>query len=344
MARAHVLAPALALAAAAAPQEPPPAADPVQQRANELVDRFHRVMPRDPVDLRQAAVRRERAADALPALRDVRTFVQQHPDTALGRRGLEFTIWSLVLGDDTAAVPLRAQQAAGDGASQLLLASSAVIGAADEPQRAAAIAAVAKALASARAPASEAAATSAVSCLLMAADLSGAEAGALAKSAAMPALARRLDAAARAAARDPRLLLGKPVELTGTLVSGEPFSTAALRGKVVLVDFWATWCGPCVRALPELVQARRKHGARGLEVVGVSSDRDRGALERFLRERPELDWPQLFSPGSTAFHPLAEQFGVTAIPRLFLIDRRGMLRSVDAHGRLDELVVRLLDE
>ena len=64
----------------------------------------------------------------------------------------------------------------------------------------------------------------------------------------------------------------------------------------------------------------------------------------FLAERPELDWPQLFEPGQAGWHPLATSLGVTAIPRLFLIDKKGVLRSVDAHGKLDELLVRLLAE
>jgi thiol-disulfide isomerase/thioredoxin len=310
----------------------------------ELIDRFHRVMPRDPVALRDAAVRRDVAKEAVPVLRAIRTFLAENPTASLAPRGLEFTIYALVLGDETARVPLQKLAAAGDASARLLLDCSDVIAAADAKQRAHAVGAVAAGLGDGKQAATSEAVQCATMCLVTAAALSEAEAQQLAKSTPVEAVAKRFQSAAAAAVKDPRRLLDQPFELKGKLLSGEAFSTKSLLGKVVLVDFWATWCGPCVRALPEIVKCRQQYGPRGLEVVGISCDRDEAELRKFLGEHPELAWPQLFEPGQKGFHPLAEAMGVTAIPRLFLVDKKGVLRSVDAHDKLDELIVRLLAE
>ena len=135
-----------------------------------------------------------------------------------------------------------------------------------------------------------------------------------------------------------------PPGFSATTLDGQRVSLDTYKGKVVLLDFWATWCGPCVRAMPDVVAVKQKFGARGLAVVGVSSDRDETALRTFLAAHPEVDWPQLFQPGLQGFHPLADAAGVTAIPRLFLIDRKGTLRAVDAGKGLAEEVARLLAE
>jgi thiol-disulfide isomerase/thioredoxin len=326
-------------------QEPGPApVDPGQKQAQELVDRFHSVMPKAPEALRQEAVRRERAPKALPLLREIRAFAAANPKSPFAGRTLEFTLYALVFGDEALTTSLREQSQAGDASARLLLDCSAVIVAADGKQRAAAIDAVAASLRERERPAPADAALCASYCLSIAGELSEAEAKTLASSTVDAAASKRFTAVAEAAAKDARRLLGQPFELAGRTLAGTKFTTTSLRGKVVLVDFWATWCGPCVRALPSIVEARRKFGARGLEVVGVSSDREESALTRFLAEHAEVDWPQLFEPGTKGFHPLAQGLGITAIPRLFLIDKKGVLRSVDAHEQLEELIERLLAE
>ncbi|MEO6595922.1 MAG: TlpA disulfide reductase family protein [Planctomycetota bacterium] len=350
---------ALAAAGALAAQDPPPAPAerpaeppvqrPVAQQVQALIDRFHKVMPRDPATLRQASIRRTVAPAALPVLRAIHDFVREHADCDLAARGLEFTIYAAVLDDETVREPLQQQATTKDLNAKLMLDCAAAIQATDDERRAVAIDAVGAGLS--RKPtttddtfATSAAAKSVVMCLVMAGDLSEAEANLLAKRATDKNLVAQLEAAAQRAANDPRQLLGKPLELMGKLVGGEPFTTASLRGKVVLVDFWATWCQPCVRSLPDLVKTHAKYKAQGLAVVGVSSDRDVGALTAFLAARPEIDWPQLFEPGQQGWHPLAGKLGVTAIPRLFVIDKKGVLRSIDAHDKLDKLLVRLLAE
>src|SRR5204862_4366697 len=85
---------------------------------------------------------------------------------------------------------------------------------------------------------------------------------------------------------------GKPMELKGTTAEGAKFDLAQYKGKVVLVDFWATWCGPCRAALPELKETYEKYHGKGLEVVGVSLDYELKDLTDFV-EKEKITWVNL---------------------------------------------------
>lgn len=340
---------AAALAAAALPaQTPPPSPPPTPAaRVRALIDEFIAVMPPDPTALRKPELRAQLAPKALPVLRRIRDYVAANAPSELVDRVQEFVVYSLVLDEPGLRETLAARGAAGDPDAALLLGSAAVIQAADATLRERAVAACAAALcakpaAGHKEPDAKVVAC-AVQCLAVAADLSSAEATRLAEAGVAEPLAQRLRALAEQAARDPRRLVGKPFVLEGKQLGGEPFRSSSLLGKVVLVDFWAVWCGPCVRSLPDLVRLRREHGDQ-LAIVGVDCDNDETKLRQFLAEHPDVDWPQLYAGGDKPWHPLATEYGITSIPRLFLIDRQGILRHVDAKQDLAALVRRYLAE
>ena len=138
----------------------------------------------------------------------------------------------------------------------------------------------------------------------------------------------------------------KPIEFAGTRPDGTAFNTKDWRGKVVLVDFWATWCPPCIEGLPKLKKLYIDHHAKGLEILGISSDAEPQVLKDFLGKNKDMPWPQIVDPKPNVedpLHPLARQWGLR-LPTLMLIDRKGVLRSIDAEPHLDELIPQLLAE
>ena len=128
-------------------------------------------------------------------------------------------------------------------------------------------------------------------------------------------------------------LPGHPMEINGTLLNGKPFDQKTLAGKVVLVDFWATWCGPCVAEIPNVLEQYEKYHKDGFEVVGISLDQEREALEKFVTDQ-KLPWPILFEEpkGDGWQHPLATFYGISGIPTVVLIGRDGNVITLDARG------------
>ncbi len=138
-------------------------------------------------------------------------------------------------------------------------------------------------------------------------------------------------------------LPGNEMEISGTNLDGSAFDQKTLAGKVVLVDFWATWCGPCVAELPNVLAAWDKYHDRGFEVVGISLDQDRDALEGFLKER-EIPWTILHEEpkGEGWQHPLATYYGITGIPTVILVGRDGKVITMDVRGeKLEEELSKL---
>jgi len=123
-------------------------------------------------------------------------------------------------------------------------------------------------------------------------------------------------------------LIGKPIVVSGVALDGRQISSSDLKGKPILVDFWATWCGPCVSEVPEIQSLYEKYHPAGLEIIGVSQDNDPTALKTFLQQHPSMVWPQLFDANHPGNNPVALQFNVMAYPTQFLIDRDGILRNI----------------
>ena len=143
--------------------------------------------------------------------------------------------------------------------------------------------------------------------------------------------------------------VGQPFELTfEEAVTGEEISVQDdLAGKVVVIDFWATWCGPCVAELPHMKELYEQYKDQGVEFVGVSldappSEGGRDALLKFVEER-ELPWPQYYQ-GNGWDSEFSKSWGINSIPAIFVVDASGKLHSTDARGKLDEMIPELIKQ
>ena len=153
--------------------------------------------------------------------------------------------------------------------------------------------------------------------------------------------------------------LSKPLEMKFVAADGRQIDLAKLRGKVVLIDFWAMWCGPCVAEMPNVKKVYAAYHDQGFEVIGVSLDQvrlpptdpddvraakfeaSRKKLLDFVSSR-ELPWPQYYD-GKWWSNAYALEFCIDSVPAMFLLDRNGMVVSTNARGpKLEAEVKRLL--
>jgi thiol-disulfide isomerase/thioredoxin len=138
-------------------------------------------------------------------------------------------------------------------------------------------------------------------------------------------------------------LPGKPMEIKGDLLDGTNFDQAKLTGKVLLVDFWATWCGPCVAEIPNMLAEYEKYHDKGFEVVGISLDEERADVEKFVVEN-KIPWPIIFA-GKGWQDPVAQFYGISGIPQLVLIGRDGNVITLDIRGeKLGERLAELFKD
>jgi thiol-disulfide isomerase/thioredoxin len=132
----------------------------------------------------------------------------------------------------------------------------------------------------------------------------------------------------------PQNLVGKPMPINGMTHDEKKFDVSEFKGKIVLVDFWATWCGPCRAAMPEIIALYEEYHDQGFEVVGISLDQDQDALKEYIEEK-EIKWPNIFDAHDSREGPqtMAEKYAVNAIPTTFLLDREGKVLAYNLKGK-----------
>ena len=136
--------------------------------------------------------------------------------------------------------------------------------------------------------------------------------------------------------------VGKPLDLSFTALDGTKVDLKQMKGKVVLVDFWATWCGPCVAEVPTLKRVYDTYHAKGFEIIGISLDVNKDELLDFTKKKGMV-WPQYFD-GKQWNNEISFRFGINGVPTEWLVDKKGVLRETNARSNLDQLVEQLLKE
>jgi len=136
--------------------------------------------------------------------------------------------------------------------------------------------------------------------------------------------------------------IGKTPDIQFTAVDGRAVDLRQLKGKVVLLDFWATWCQPCLMTLPEVQAAYGRFHAKGLEIIGISLDDDKAKVEHFVASR-NMPWPEYFD-GQGGQSKFVKSFGVEAIPALWLVDKKGVVRDINGDAGLTAKAEKLLAE
>lgn len=158
--------------------------------------------------------------------------------------------------------------------------------------------------------------------------------------------------------------VGKPFEMRGIAMDGTPLDWASYRGKIVLIDFWATWCGPCIMESHNIQAAYEKFHDKGFEVIGISVDEDRDALEKYLSDAKypwTICWDPALNPKKeetadakdgtdaadkkeeTVDNTLSSYYGVSSIPTVILVDQEGKVITLDCRGEaLQQKLTELL--
>jgi thiol-disulfide isomerase/thioredoxin len=138
--------------------------------------------------------------------------------------------------------------------------------------------------------------------------------------------------------------VGKPFNLEFIdAISGSPVSSQRLKGKVLVVDFWATWCGPCVAEMPKMKELYAEYRNQGVQFIGVSLDQPNNGLERLVAfvEENGIAWPQYYQ-GNGWDSEFSKSWGIRSIPAVFVVDQEGKIYSDKARGKLETILPALL--
>lgn len=141
--------------------------------------------------------------------------------------------------------------------------------------------------------------------------------------------------------------IGKTFDIKFTdAISGKEISTESLKGQIVVVDFWATWCGPCKAEMPHNKEIYAKYHDKGVEFIGVSLDQpeETGKGLTKLKEyvaTNDIKWPQYYQ-GNFWQSEFSSSWGINSIPCVFIVDDEGKLVSTEARGKLEEMIPELI--
>lgn len=137
----------------------------------------------------------------------------------------------------------------------------------------------------------------------------------------------------------PKLADNTPLEWKARAVDGSEIDLSKLRGKVVLLDFWATRCPPCVEELPNVLATYKKFHDKGFEIIGISSDENEEILLRFVKARG-ITWPQYLDD----YTQISQHWKINGLPSMWLINKKGLVANKNARPDLEGEVARLLAE
>jgi len=141
--------------------------------------------------------------------------------------------------------------------------------------------------------------------------------------------------------------IGKQLEFKAEDINGNIIDSEKLKGKVVLLDFWAFWCGFCLAEMPDLNELHENYYDKGLRVIGVFNDYRFDQLKEYV-EKNNIAWPQLvdYNANKSSFmHPLAQRYGFKALPRYMLVDKDGTLKKFGVRvEHLRPLLIELLEK
>lgn len=143
-------------------------------------------------------------------------------------------------------------------------------------------------------------------------------------------------------------VIGQVIEIEGETIDGEKLMPEDFKGKVVLIDFWASWCVPCRREMPEIRRLYDRYGDQGFAVVGVCMEDEPNLALGYIRKSEHVTWPSLYRSDENQrgfSHPLAKRLGVSVLPTAVLLDENGRVLSLAARGEnLERWLMAKFDE